>query len=51
MKPGKKLGQVLSYLLEQVLIHPEWNVKARLMQLVEEKELQERAVSQECERK
>lgn len=50
MKPGKELGQVLSYLLEQVLVHPEWNEKARLMQLVKEKELQERAVSQECER-
>jgi len=32
-KPGVELGDTLEYLLEQVLEHPEWNTRERLLQL------------------
>lgn len=37
MKPGKDLGIMLSYLLECVLEHPEWNDKETLVKLTTDK--------------
>ena len=34
MKPGKELGEILQYLLEQVLEEPEWNTREQLLKLV-----------------
>lgn len=34
MTPGKEIGAMLSYLLTQVLEHPEWNTKEKLLELV-----------------
>lgn len=34
MKPGKELGEILQYLLEQVLEKPEWNTREQLLKLV-----------------
>lgn len=33
MEPGKAIGEMLQYLLEQVIDHPEWNQKERLLEL------------------
>ena len=34
MQPGKAIGETLNHLLEQVLEHPEWNTKEKLLELV-----------------
>lgn len=34
-KPGVELGEILEYLLEQVLEHPEWNKKDVLLQMAD----------------
>lgn len=36
MKPGKEIGEVLSKLLEMVIEHPEYNTKAKLLELKDE---------------
>lgn len=37
MKPGRELGEMLKWLLEQVVEQPEWNTKERLLELVKER--------------
>lgn len=37
MKPGKELGEMLIFLLDRVLEEPEWNEKATLLQMAEER--------------
>lgn len=34
MKPGKEIGEMLKYLLEQVLENPQWNTKEKLLEQV-----------------
>ena len=34
MKPGREIGDMLQYLLEQVIEQPEWNTRHKLMELV-----------------
>lgn len=34
MKPGREIGDMLQYLLEQVIEQPEWNTRDKLMELV-----------------
>ena len=34
MEPGKKIGETLNYLLQEVLEHPEWNTKEKLLTMV-----------------
>lgn len=42
MKPGRELGNMLKYLLDQVLEEPEWNEKEKLLQIAKEKLSQEK---------
>ena len=37
-KPGAELGDILEYLLEQVLEHPEWNNKETLLAIAEQED-------------
>lgn len=38
IQPGKEIGAILAQLLQQVLEHPEWNEKEKLLQLIKSKE-------------
>ena len=42
MKSGKELGDMLKYLLEQVLEEPSWNEREKLLTMAKEKLLQEK---------
>lgn len=39
MKPGREIGDMLQYLLEQVIEQPEWNTRDKLMELVQAQHL------------
>lgn len=39
MKPGREIGDMLQYLLEQVIEQPEWNTRDKLLELVEQRRL------------
>jgi hypothetical protein len=33
LKPSRTIGDMLEYMLEQILDHPEWNEKEKLIEL------------------